>query len=52
MGRREEGVRLQTEALEMYQRLHKGVDHSDLAACLNNVGLSLEAMGRREEGMR
>jgi tetratricopeptide (TPR) repeat protein len=51
MGQREEGVALKHEALDMYRRLHSGIDHPHLAGSLNNVGSSLEAMGQREEGV-
>jgi len=50
MGRREEGVELKREALQMRKRLYRGVDHAELACSLANVGCSLEAMGQREEG--
>jgi hypothetical protein len=39
------------EALEMRRRLDGGIDHPDVAAALNNLGISLEAMGQREAGV-
>jgi tetratricopeptide (TPR) repeat protein len=43
--------RILREALDETRRMHADLDDTGLAASLNNVGSSLEAMGQREEGV-
>mgnify|MGYP001596847095 CR=1 FL=1 len=44
-------LRAQRASLEMRRHLYAGVDHTELATSLNNIGCSLEAMGDRAAGV-
>jgi tetratricopeptide (TPR) repeat protein len=44
------GLKLQEQALEMYQGFYKGQLHPNLAISLSNVGLAYKALGQTEKG--
>ena len=51
LGKQQEGLGYDQQALAMYQRLYPDQDHPDIALSLNNVGVSLGALGKQQEGL-